>query len=309
MLGDDGRPAPSDLIRPEIDPAAEASLPSSSPAGVEVDFAVGTAEARLVEADAAPTPEPMDAPASDTPEPSSAGPETGEAEIAAPADDGGAAGQSDASEPAVIAAEPEAIVHAPPQDDDGALRSASVSTRLQATYPPEPFAPLQAAQSELDDSIPLNIAPDADPAVSSDSAEPPLVLVLTPPPEVSSEPPASFLTDEASAEPEEQAVLFDGSGPEAAVDEGVLYYEPQPGAEGRSARWSDMGAFVTTGVVGLTAFGFGIAGFHLAGDYPVQPGAFDEKTAIAWVLVAIGVICVWISAYNLFKRLGGPEPE
>ena len=25
------------------------------------------------------------------------------------------------------------------------------------------------------------------------------------------------------------------------------------------------------------------------------------------VLVAIGVVCVWIGAYNLFKRLGGPE--
>ena len=35
----------------------------------------------------------------------------------------------------------------------------------------------------------------------------------------------------------------------------------------------------------------------------------DYLLGILVILVGIGVVCVWISAYNLFKRLGTSEPE
>ena len=195
-----------------------------------------------------------------------------------------------------------------------------MAARVYASYPPEPFAPIgtsepqapMAAAEELEDSIPLNVAPDIDPVVTAEASEPPLVLILTPPPEVASEPPAtadvpSEPEPDASEEPvaDETPTLFASDAPPAPED-GLVLAEAPPEPEGRTQRWSETAAYFGMGAVGLVAFGAGIAGFQLA-DASEVPGGFNEKTVIGWVLVLIGVICVWIASYNLFKRLGGSE--
>lgn len=66
--------------------------------------------------------------------------------------------------------------------------------------------------------------------------------------------------------------------------------------------WSETGAFVIMGAVGLTAFGAAMAAFRLAAE---QSGG-DETTIIAWVLALIGAGCVGVSSFNLYRRWGLP---
>ena len=66
--------------------------------------------------------------------------------------------------------------------------------------------------------------------------------------------------------------------------------------------WSETGAFVIMGAVGLTAFGAAMAAFRLAAE---QSGG-DETMIIAWVLALIGAGCVGVSSFNLYRRWGLP---
>lgn len=66
--------------------------------------------------------------------------------------------------------------------------------------------------------------------------------------------------------------------------------------------WSETGAFIVMGAVGLTAFGASMAAFRLAAE---QSGG-DETTIIAWVLAVIGATCVGVSSFNLYRRWGLP---
>ncbi|ADL01707.1 lysozyme [Brevundimonas subvibrioides] len=66
--------------------------------------------------------------------------------------------------------------------------------------------------------------------------------------------------------------------------------------------WSETGAFIIMGAVGLTAFGAAMAAFRLASE---QSGG-DETTIIAWVLAVIGAACVGVSSFNLYRRWGLP---
>lgn len=347
LLGGEGRPAPSDLVRPEIDPEAQASLPTSRPAEVDVKFDGDVAQAELVEAG----PDEIDAVAEARPneaEPVQSGDDqdgekaadvrAGATESAVESDhattepvpvedveDGASAVAESAESLAPISTDPvaggsEPIVYSGPTTEPSVpLTNASVSTRIYSSYPSEPFSPLAAAQAESETSENFETSETTGlmepPSLDARIEEPPLVLVLTPPPEVASEPPLMSEVDRiavgSDVRVDDQAPLFGGSDQVEAVDtlDSVIYYEPLADDSDRSARWSDTGAYVATGIVGLAAFGFGIAGFQLAGQDPVPTGMFDEKTAISWVLVAIGVVCVWIAAYNLFKRLGGSEAE
>jgi lysozyme len=320
LLGPRIQPAPSDMVRPEVDPTAEAALPDQRPAEIEVAFDGDVAQAEVTEypadeTDAAVTPpihqDDPGAPATGSP-----------ADELEPADE---AAPDQAANDTVLVITPQptpiaeidepvegAIMPPAPPEPSPTISETSVSTRIYSTYPTEPFAPLSAAEPIHDEGIPLDIAPDADPAVTSDLAEPPLVLVLTPPPEVAEpvETRPAFSDAEREAGSEDQSALFD---PDAAVvaseDGGVIYYEPLTEAPDGKARWSDVGAHVATGAVGLAAFGFGVAGFRLAAESPAPDGVFDEKSAIAWVLVVIGTICVGASSYHLFKRFGADSPE
>lgn len=345
LLGSSVQPSPSDLVRPEVDPAAEAALPDQRPADIEVAFAGDVAEAEITEyaaepvADAEPSVEPEDPGAEPhtvepvepeanpavEPEPAEpqvelkAAPETAAADapVAEPAlsDEGTPAqGPAPSSEPEPLADEPvEDAVWAPaPPEPSPTISETSVSTRIYATYPSEPFAPLSAAEPDLGDSITLDMAPDVDPAVTSDQAEPPLVLVLTPPPEVVDPAPARrpYADAERDQTSDDQSTLFDAETPVSTPEDGgVIYYETTAEPTDGKARWSDVGAHVATGAVGLAAFGFGVAGFRLAADSPAPDGVFDEKSAIAWVLVVIGTLCVGVSAYHLFKRFGTDDAE
>lgn len=292
LLGN-GAPSPSNLVRPLVDPDAEASLPASPPAEVAVVQIGDTVEPRLVEAVV-------------TPEfPRDVEPKSTEAE--AESDEAVSEAQTVADE--TETALPETGNAARPVNPETPLMSqVSVSTQIYGSYPTEPFSARSVATPEQDVQ-PVEIVEDV--AISSEDSGPPLVLVLTPPPEVATEPMGRAQVEEAAAVEsgtpvDDQTPLFEAT---AGADDDVIFYEPEIDEGGQGARWSDTGAYVATGAVGLAAFGFGIAGFHLAGQDPVPTGMFDEKTAISWVLVAIGVVCVWISAYNLFKRLGGPQGE
>lgn len=287
LLDGQTTPSPTPLVTPTIDPAALQTLPDTPPATLEIDFSGTTAEAHLAEP---PPASPEEAPASGMVQIVIASPEPVEEVSETPTDVAPAA---------------------------ATLTEASVAARVYASYPPEPFAPVAtsdpqapvaAAEHEVEDSIPLNVAPDIDPVVTAEASEPPLVLILTPPPEVASEPPPSA---EAPVAPEpdfpasEGPSLFEADA-RPPLEEGLILAETPPESENRTVKWSETAAYFGMGAVGLVAFGAGIAGFQLA-DASEVPGGFNEKTVIGWVLVLIGVICVWIASYNLFKRLGGSE--
>lgn len=291
-------PSPSDLVRPEIDPDAEASLPGSPPAEVALVQTGEAVEARLVEAVITPEfPRETASPAQPLSQSVSVEPtETGEGETIGSESGEGVVPEQETQQAFDLAQ--------PADETTPSIPHVSVSTQIYGNYSTQPFSPMHASSHEdvRSDEVEEEVA-----ALDSDDDGPPLVLVLTPPPEIAVEPMAQAQVEDApSVSTEDQAPLFEGSPGEA---DDIIFYEPEADDDNQPASWSDTGAYVATGAVGLAAFGFGIAGFHLAGQEPVPAGFFDEKTAISWVLVAIGVVCVWISAYNLFKRLGGPEAE
>ena len=126
------------------------------------------------------------------------------------------------------------------------------------------------------------------------------VLILTPPPEVEPEPPTREVWPESAR-------------PGAVVDEEPLFIEdPAVRAGGQPVfmpesfepergrmDWSETGAFLGMGAVGLTAFGAAVVGFTMAADRPVDYGV-DQTTVASGVLALIGALCVGISAYNLY---------
>jgi len=142
-------------------------------------------------------------------------------------------------------------------------------------------------------------------------------LVLTPPPEVpwapepapafEPEPAPQVAVDMAPMDARfetlpEEAVLFDEPLPETREAQ-VIRHEVVDGR--RRFDWSETGAFIGMGVVGLIAFGSAMAAFQLANAD--GGAAFDQTTLIAWTLAVIGSLCVGVSAYNLYKRWGGPR--
>ncbi len=126
-------------------------------------------------------------------------------------------------------------------------------------------------------------------------------LVLTPATE------ADFLETDRLVWPAEERVAS------APADETVLFedeptlsvlrHEVEP-AGPRRFDWSETGAFLIMGVVGLAACGASAAAFRLAVE---QPSPMGETTVIAWALALIGVICVGVSSWNLYVRWGQPD--
>ena len=126
-------------------------------------------------------------------------------------------------------------------------------------------------------------------------------LVLTPLTE------ADMAAAERPVWPEE-----DRAGPPAVEDTvlfedeptlSVLRHEVEP-AQPRRFDWSETGAFLIMGGVGLAACGASAAAFRLAVE---QPSPMGETTVIAWALALIGVICVGVSSWNLYVRWGKPD--
>lgn len=202
--------------------------------------------------------------------------------------------------PAQVAPAPSLDMPPPPQAD-----GSPVDAVAQAA-PPEP-APAPEPEP----------APLADAAILAEGAPAEERLVLTPPPEVPWSPEPA---PEPGPEPIPAAVV--DMAPmiaefETLPDEAVLFDEPLP--EAREAQvirhevidarrrfdWSETGAFIGMGVVGLIAFGSAMAAFQLANAE--DAATFDQTTLIAWTLAVIGSLCVGVSSYNLYKRWGGPR--
>ena len=126
-------------------------------------------------------------------------------------------------------------------------------------------------------------------------------LVLTPATEadfVEAERPVWPSDQRAPAPAPEEVVLFED---EPTLS--VLRHEVEP-AGPRRFDWSETGAFLIMGGVGLAACGASAAAFRLAVE---QPSPMGETTVIAWALALIGVICVGVSSWNLYVRWGKPD--
>jgi lysozyme len=67
----------------------------------------------------------------------------------------------------------------------------------------------------------------------------------------------------------------------------------------RRTDWSETGAFVAMGGIGLVSFGAAMAAFRRAGE---QQSGGDQTAVVGWVLALIALICVGVSGYNLFRH-------
>jgi lysozyme len=83
----------------------------------------------------------------------------------------------------------------------------------------------------------------------------------------------------------------------------VLRHEAEATSGQRSDR-SGAGPFLIIGAAGLAACGGAAAAFRLALE---QLAPLGETMVLAWALALIGVVCVGVSAWNLYQRWGRPD--
>lgn len=165
---------------------------------------------------------------------------------------------------------------------DDSPQETGVPESAVAGVDPAPLLP--EASTRSDAAVGLVLTP------LEDTTEPPLVRPLWSP--------------EQRAEPENVAEtgLF---GEDLGLTQGggaILRHENEPAAPARFD-WSETGAFVIMGAVGLTSFGAAMAAFRLASE---QSSGGTETAMIAWVLALIGAACVGVSSFNLYRRWGLP---
>lgn len=165
------------------------------------------------------------------------------------------------------------------------------------TREPEPAPPAPAPAEPAIPVTPLvSAAPLPSPFPAMDAE-----LVLTPATEadfVEVERPVWPSDQRAPVPAAEETILFED---EPTLS--VLRHEVEP-AGPRRFDWSETGAFLIMGGVGLAACGASAAAFRLAVE---QPSPMGETTVIAWALALIGVICVGVSSWNLYVRWGKPD--
>ena len=165
---------------------------------------------------------------------------------------------------------------------------------------PEPATPEATAEPEAapaEPDAPVTPLATAAPLPSPFPAMDP-ELVLTPATEadfVEAERPVWSSDHRAPAPAAGETILFED---EPTLS--VLRHEVEP-AGPRRFDWSETGAFLIMGGVGLAACGASAAAFRLAVE---QPSPMGETTVIAWALALIGVICVGVSSWNLYVRWG-----
>ena len=210
---------------------------------------------------------------------------------------------TEAAEP--VQAQPEPT-QTPIQDDVEAsaekARAAAMTVLAMNRHSPYAMGPVRPLPLDpaADAPEPAQTPPSASLQSAAASAE---VLILTPPPEVEPDPPTRDAWPESArggpAAEEETLFIEDPAlrmgGQPVFMPEN---FEPEP--DGRFD-WSETGAFLGMGAVGVAAFGAAIAGFRMAADRPASDG-LDQTTMAAWVLAVIGAVCVGVSAYNLYLR-------
>ncbi len=187
---------------------------------------------------------------------------------------------------------PEPVAEAAPAPEP--VRTAEPEPEPAPAVEPEPVIEPVAAPVPVTPLV--SAAPIASPFPAMDAE-----LVLTPATEadfVEVERPVWPSDQRASAPADEETVLFDD---EPTLS--VLRHEVEP-AGPRRFDWSETGAFLIMGGVGLAACGASAAAFRLAVE---QPSPMGETTVIAWALALIGVICVGVSSWNLYVRWGKPD--
>ncbi|MDP3801568.1 MAG: glycoside hydrolase family protein [Brevundimonas sp.] len=170
----------------------------------------------------------------------------------------------------------------------------------QAVAEPDPEPETNPTPVPDEPSAPVVPLTSASPA---DSPFPPMdqALVLTPATEadfVEAARPAWTSDQREATPPAEETVLFED---EPTLS--VLRHEVEP-TRPRRFDWSETGAFLIMGGVGLAACTASAAAFRLSVE---QPSPMGETTVIAWALAVIGVICVGVSSWNLYVRWGRPS--
>ena len=169
--------------------------------------------------------------------------------------------------------------------------------------PPETEAPIaQSVEAPFEEvafgNPPAPAVPtDAAFAEPAPSAFPPLdALVLTPAVET------DFLDNQRPVWSPDQRQ--GGAPAEPLFDDeptlSVLRHEAEPDRP-RRFDWSETGAFLIMGGVGLAACAASAAAFRLS---VTEPSDMGETTVIAWALALIGAICVGVSSWNLYVRWG-----
>jgi lysozyme len=195
------------------------------------------------------------------------------------------------------------VSFAPPAATSPAVDVAALNQQRYAPYGTPIVGPLPFLQP----ATPVEAGPQTEtrPTAFEDpaSTDP---LVLTSPEDapytgVARAPWTADEREEAGAIAQPEAGLFgddlsltQGGGPLARPD-----FEPEAP---QRFDWSETGAFIIMGAVGLTAFGASMAAFRLASEQ----GGGDETNIIGWVLAVIGVACVGVSSLNLYRRFGLP---
>jgi lysozyme len=273
------------------------------------DQAVATSETRIdpvdpdppLAADVPATPgEPLVATAANDAEASEASPEPAEAVNAAdtPPSDGTPGGslQTALTDDAPVSFAPPAATS--PAVDVSALnqkRYAPYGTPIVGPLPfLQPAAPVEARPQTETTPTAFEEPASTDPLVLTSPEDAPYTGVARAPwtaeereeAEAIAQPEANLFGDDLS--------LTQGGRPLSRPD-----FEPEAPVR---FDWSETGAFIIMGAVGLTAFGASMAAFRLASEQ----GGGDETSIIGWVLAVIGVACVGVSSLNLYRRFGLP---
>lgn len=175
--------------------------------------------------------------------------------------------------------------------------AAAVEPTPPETGPVEAEAALVQSTIQAPESTPVIPLVSPAPAISPfPPMDQPLVLTpLTEADVVTAERPVWPEETRAAPPPGEETVLFED---EPTLS--VLRHEVEP-TPPRRFDWSETGAFLIMGGVGLAACGASAAAFRLAVE---QPSPMGETSVIAWALALIGVICVGVSSWNLYVRWG-----
>lgn len=168
----------------------------------------------------------------------------------------------------------------------------AVETRAATPVEPPVVAPHPVAPSRVEAPVELPVfgqAPTASPF-------PP--LELTPAVEadfVEVERPVWGAEQREPATGTEETVLFEDEPPLA-----VLRHEVEPAAP-RRFDWIETGPYMIMGGLGLFSCAASAAAFRKAMS---DRSPLDDFSVIAWVLALIGVICVGVSAWNLYRKAG-----
>lgn len=161
-------------------------------------------------------------------------------------------------------------------------RAAAVAALLGESDGLAPF-PANAEPEPAGEDWKTPLEPEAAQPAPADAVETPGAAPATEAPKAAPTPSAPI--DDATAE----AVI------QPVVRHEIVDVQP------RSFDWSETGMYVIMGVLGLIACAFAAAATRLT---LLRPSPGGESGAIAWALAIIGVMCVGVSAWNLYTLWG-----